>query len=256
MTIRWMTAFIDRPVDPFDNTVKFWMDATGSKLSETRGALDQFATLVPPGGDAYLRVQRVGDGGGTHLDVHVDDVDVLVERAAKAGALVERSGADPPLVFSPGGLPCCIVQHRGESVRPGPLLSGSGAASLVDQVCIDIPGDRFDEECRFWSTLTGWVTQSSSRHSEFKFLIRPAWSPLRILLQRRQDSVEPTRAHLDLASDDVKLVVADHVKLGAEILEEFDHWMAMRDPAGFAYCVTARSPRTGLLATPVPAYSA
>ncbi|HEX4862502.1 MAG TPA: VOC family protein, partial [Acidimicrobiales bacterium] len=160
------------------------------------------------------------------------------------------------LVGSPGGLPCCVVEHRDESTRPGRVMSGSGASSLVDQVCIDVPAKLFEDECRFWSAMTGWVVQSSSRHEEFKFLIRPGWSPLRVLLQRRADNDGPSRAHLDIASDDVKLIVADHVQLGATVLDEFDNWTAMRDPAGFPYCVTARNPGTGLLATPVPDYGA
>lgn len=232
------------------------MEATGSKLSETRGDLAEFATLLPAGGEAYLRVQRVENGGGTHVDLHVDDVEGFLIHAANAGGSVDRSSCAPALVWSPGGIPCCVVEHRGETTRPDPYLSGSGASSLVDQVCIDIPADRFADECRFWSTLTGWVVQSSSRYEEFKFLIRPGWSPLRMLLQRRRDNDAPTAAHLDIAADDVKMIVADHVRLGATVLDEFDSWTAMRDPSGFPYCVTARNPGTGLLATPVPDYGA
>lgn len=254
MTIQWITAFLDRPAAPFDSAVQFWMGATGCRLSETRGELAEFATLVPPGGDAYLRVQRVQNGGGTHVDLHVDDLEGLVERAAAAGARVEVASRGPAVLWSPGGMPCCLVEHHGESTRPGPLTSGSGASSLVDQVCIDVAAGIFDEECRFWSALTGWVLQSSSRHDEFKFLIRPAWSPLRVLLQRRDENDGPTGAHLDIASDDVKLIVADHIQLGATVHDEFDSWTAMRDPAGFSYCVTARNPGTGLLTTPVPDY--
>ncbi len=75
MTVRWLTAFIDRPGENFDETVRFWASVTGSSMSPTRGEHDEFATLIPPDGDAYLRVQRVAEGpGGSHLDVHVDDI--------------------------------------------------------------------------------------------------------------------------------------------------------------------------------------
>ncbi|HEX4865441.1 MAG TPA: VOC family protein, partial [Acidimicrobiales bacterium] len=86
MTIRWITAFIDRPAGPFEDAVQFWMEATGSRLSQPRGEFGEFATLLPPGGDAYLRVQRVQGGGGCHVDLHVDDVDDLASRATAAGA--------------------------------------------------------------------------------------------------------------------------------------------------------------------------
>lgn len=254
MTIRWMTASIDRPADPFDNAVEFWMETTGTKLSSARGDHKEFATLLPPGGDAYLRVQRVGDCGGSHLDLHVDDVESFVRRAHAMGAHVEHPPGGPPLIRSPAGMVACVVNHHGESIRPGALMSPQGAVSIVDQLCIDVPEDRFDEECAFWSGLTGWVLQSSSSHPEFKFLIRPAWSPLRLLLQRREDSDGPARSHLDIACDDVKLLVDDHLRLGAFLLEEFANWTCMIDPAGLPYCITRRNPHTGLLSTPTPDY--
>ena len=252
MTIRWITAFIDRPAAPFERAAEFWMDVTGSKLSEKRGERDEFATLLPPGGDAYLRVQRVKSGGGSHLDMHVDDIDGFVDRAEAVGAAVERGSRVPAVLRSPAGMVCCVVPHRGESIRPGPLLSPGGALNLVDQVSIDIPADQFDRECSFWSATTGWVLQSSSARSEFKFMIRPGWSPLRLLLQRRDDSEGPARAHLDIATDDIAVLVDDHLRFGANVAEEFDTWTAMTDPAGLPYCITGRNPRTGLLRTPSP----
>ena len=250
MTIRWMTAFIDRPPAPFEGAVEFWMEATGSKLSEERGEHGEFATLLPSGGDAYLRVQRVETGGGSHLDVHVDDIDRFVARAEGAGAEVQRGGQVPALLTSPAGMVCCVVSHHGESLRAGPLLSPGGALNVVDQICIDIPATEFKEECIFWSAVTGWMLQSSSARSEFKFLLRPGWSPLRVLLQRREDDDGPARAHLDIATDEVDVLVDDHLHLGANVSEKFAYWTSMTDPAGLPYCITARNPRTGLLTTP------
>jgi hypothetical protein len=129
-------------------------------------------------------------------------------------------------------------------------MSPGGAQCLVDQLCIDIPGDRFDEECEFWANLTGWELRSSSVRREFKFLTRPAWSPLRLLLQRRDDADGPARAHLDFASDEVDGLVRQHETLGASVAGVFDHWTVMNDPAGHAYCITSRDPRTGVLPLP------
>ena len=252
MTIRWMTAFIDRPAAPFERAVEFWMDATGCKLSENRGEHDEFATLLPSGGDAYLRVQRVESGGGSHLDVHVDDIEGFVGRAEAAGAEVAIDSRLPTLLTSPAGMVCCVVPHHEELIRPRPLLSPGGALNLVDQLCIDIPRDQFHTECSFWSAMTGWVLQSSAARSEFKFLIRPGWSPLRVLLQKRDDNDGPARAHLDIATDDIGVLVDDHVRFGAKVTEAFDTWTAMTDPAGFPYCITGRHPSTGLLSTPSP----
>ena len=60
---------------------------------------------------------------------------------------------------------------------------GKIVTSLVDQVCIDIPPARYDEECAFWAEATGWELRAGSR-PEFRFLVRPEAMPLRILLQR------------------------------------------------------------------------
>ncbi len=69
--IGWLTAFVDRDGVTFNEAVRFWLAATGSTLSTPRGDHTEFATLVPFDGDAYLRVQRVDVGGGSHLDLHV-----------------------------------------------------------------------------------------------------------------------------------------------------------------------------------------
>jgi predicted enzyme related to lactoylglutathione lyase len=248
VAIAWTTAFIDRPADVFDSAVTFWLAATASSLSATRGAHGQFATVVPPDGDAYLRVQRVDADRGSHLDLHVDDVEGFVAHALASGAEVERSITSPPILRSPAGMASCAVAYHGAGRRPAPTRSASGVLNLIDQLCIDIPAARFDQECEFWSALTGWELRASSVRQEFRFLVRPPDMPLRILLQRRNDDEGPAHAHLDIASDDVDALVADHEALGASVTERFDYWTVMTDPSGHPYCVTSRDPRTGLLA--------
>jgi hypothetical protein len=64
----WVTIFLDFPGDAFEAGVAFWREVTGYGLSSSRGEAGEFATLLPPDGDAYLRVQRIFDGaGGCHL---------------------------------------------------------------------------------------------------------------------------------------------------------------------------------------------
>jgi hypothetical protein len=60
--------FLDFPVGSFGAGVAFWREVTGSTLSPFRGATGEFATLLPPSGDAYLRVQRVAVPGPVQLD--------------------------------------------------------------------------------------------------------------------------------------------------------------------------------------------
>ncbi|MCP3935997.1 MAG: hypothetical protein GY708_11575 [Actinomycetia bacterium] len=43
--------------------------------STPRGDRQQFATLLPDEGDAYLRVQHTSEGPRIHVDLHVDDIE-------------------------------------------------------------------------------------------------------------------------------------------------------------------------------------
>lgn len=240
---RWLTAFLDRPADSFETAVQFWTTVTGSSLSAARGVHDEFATLLPPDGDAYLRVQRLQDGPpGSHLDVHVNDLGAFAAAAVEAGASEDARHDDVVVLRSPAGLPWCVVEHHGERTRPAAQRTAdAGAVHLVDQLCIDIPPSRYDQECAFWSRVTGWQLRRSSTASEFSHLVRPGWCPLRLLLQRRFDE-GPARAHLDLASSDVALAANHHVRLGASVEAVYENWTVLKDPSGAAYCITARDP--------------
>jgi hypothetical protein len=50
--VRWVWAFIDRPLDTFAEAARFWTRVSGTTLSPRRGEHEQFATLLPPRGEA------------------------------------------------------------------------------------------------------------------------------------------------------------------------------------------------------------
>ncbi len=117
----------------------FWQAVTASALSPPRGRSGEFATLLPPTGDAYLRVQQTGcPDARCHLHLHVDNVEAALKEAVQLGA----SGTGQPAhlgLTSPGGLPFCVVRDGGEADRPPPAAWPGGGQSLVDQLCLDIP---------------------------------------------------------------------------------------------------------------------
>jgi hypothetical protein len=247
VTVRWLTAFLDRPATSVGPATDFWTRVTGTTLSPVRGERGEFATLLPPDGDAFLRVQTVLAGpGGQHLDVHVDDVPAAAARAVALGARAEPQDGHVVLT-SPGGLTWCLVPAHGEALRPAPQRR-DGVASLVDQLCLDLPPEAFEAECAFWPAFTGWQLARGSR-PEFAVLVRPPGMPLRLLLQRLDDEPSGGRAacHLDLACTDVAREVARHEAWGAEVVATFPAWTTLRDPAGVAYCITRRDPLTGTL---------
>lgn len=249
MDVRWLTAFLDRPAGTRDTAAEFWTRVTGSALSPLRGARAEFATLLPPDGDPYLRLQTVLDGGaGTHLDLHVKDVAAAVDRAVALGARARQRDGYAALT-SPAGLPWCLVPADPDPPRrPTPLHREDGSTVLLDQVCLDVPPSGYEAEGAFWAELTGWELRPGSR-PEFGYLVRPAGIPLRILLQRLDTPPADGRAgcHPDLACTDVAAETARHEGLGARVLARFPNWTTLADPSGAPYCLTRRDPATGTL---------
>ena len=213
------------------------------------GRSGEFATLLPPDGDAYLRVQWTGSvAPGCHLALHVDAVEDAVEEARELGASAPGTNATANLgLTSPGSLSCCVVGGGGHAHRPAPTAWDWGGYSLVDQVCLDIPAYAHERECAFWSAMTGWSRRRGPR-PEFEYLERAGGMPLRLLLQRLDDGGGgPCRAQLDLACDDVSAECERHGQLGATVVRAMPNWTTLPDPAGLHYCVTRRDPLTGTL---------
>ncbi|GAA1104982.1 VOC family protein [Kitasatospora arboriphila] len=240
--IRWVYAFVDRPRERFAQAAGFWTAATGTSLSQRRGADGEFATLLSEGTDACLKLQGVADGtGGAHLDLAAEDVRALAGRAVELGASVLADEGDGLVVLaSPAGQSFCAVPWRGESRRPEVF-----AGTRLDQLAVDVPGGAFEAETAFWGGLTGWPVLTGSR-PEFRVVKSPAELPVRILLHRLDDP-RPTGAHLDFACADRAAARRAHEDLGAVFVAEHSHWTVMRDPAGGTYCLTARDPHTGAL---------
>lgn len=249
MRIRWLTIFFDFPDSDFGRGVAFWRAVTGSGLSEFRGQGEQFATLLPPDGDPYLRVQRVLDGpGGCHLDLHVDvteiSLDETASQAAELGGVIRyREAGEVMIVDSPGGFSFCFVPWDGENTVPGPSAAEDGARSRVTELCLDIPPGDFDRELAFWSELTGW-TANQSEHPELTCLNSPASLPFRLLLQRRDSAAPGDRvvAHPDFSCEDQPSVVSQHVRAGARIAREHPRWTVMTDTVNRAYCLVRVAP--------------
>lgn len=246
MSFRWLTVFLDFPADAFGSGVAFWRAATGSGLSAYRGPDGEFATLLPPDGDAYLRVQRLGAGdGGCHLDLQVDitsePLAATAERARALGATLLHTEEGLIVAESPAGFTFCLVRWDGEHAVPSPL-AGDAGATRVDTLCIDIPPARFERECAFWVALTGWEAMPAPVPG-FTFLRMPAGLPVRVILQRRQDAArgERARAHVDFGCPE-PAAVTHHVALGARVIASQQHWTVLADPAGREYCLIHRPP--------------
>lgn len=246
-----MTAFLDLSSDHHAEGASFWSALTGYDTSPVRGTAGEFATLDPPDGDAFLRVQRLHDGvDRIHLDLHVADPRAAADHAVRLGAreVADHTEDGYVVLTSPGGFEFCFVGHR-ESARPRPTTWPTGHDSLLDQVCVDVPHEHFEAERAFWAALTGWPERSSAVSTDFCSLERADGVPLRLLFQRlgADDGGDRTRAHLDWATTDRAAETERHVALGAVVRDVRPLWTVLSDPLGRVYCITDRHPVTGQL---------
>lgn len=238
----WLEAFLDLPEDTYDAGATFWSAVTGYPRGPQRGPEGQFATLVPPEGLDYLRLQRLADGPRIHLDLHVDDPGAAAAEAARLGASVAPSPFDEVAIMrSPGGFVFCFVPE-GAGERPPPRTWPDGHASYVDQVCLDVPPSRYDAELDFWAAITEWDRVDPEPGSEFGRLTPGPDQPLQLLVQRLDDEQDAVTAHLDWSATDREAEIQQHLAAGAVVQGRFEGWTVMRDPAGLTYCITGRTP--------------
>ncbi|WP_415842795.1 VOC family protein [Nocardia ninae] len=108
-------------------------------------------------------------------------------------------------------------------------------------MCLDIGPADHAAETDFWKSLTGWNFEQG-RMPEFARLRAAESLPIQLLLQRLEND-RPTSAHIDLSSSDIDATARWHETLGATVIDRYEHWIVMHDPAGATYCITARDPR-------------
>jgi hypothetical protein len=232
----WIQVFLDVPSDALEEAVAFWSGVTGWQPSERRGEDGQFLTLLPAAGSAYVKVQAVDGPAGLHLDLDSTDRPAAVDRAGELGATHAWTYHDVEVMRSPGGFTFCQTLVDG-----APSLARDGA-TILDQVCLDIPAAHWDAEVAFWAALTGREPQVGAL-PQFVRLVEDG--RLRLLLQRLDEPDGPVRAHPDLATADRAADTARHVDLGAVVRGVHDFWTVLAAPGGQVYCLTDRDPTTG-----------
>lgn len=194
--VDWMWLFVDTPSSAADTSLAFWQAVTATTPTPWRGDRDEFTTLRPDGEDAWFRFQRIDGPGGVHLNLDVADPATTIEEARARGATVLATRGTYNVMASPGGFVFCLTTTD----RPRHVGTRRGVTSRADQVCLDIPATRYDEEVVFWAGLTGWHLGSSVVRPEFHWIETPPSQPVRMLLQRLDEATEDrVTAHLDLA---------------------------------------------------------
>lgn len=241
--VGWIHVMLDLPAESAETTTTFWADALNWPLGEPWPEHPEFASFSPPTGDAYVHRQLGDHGPRVHLDLEVADPVGATERLASLGADVGPAHPHWQVMSSPGGLPFCIVRRRPRN-RPGPLAWGDRHRTRLVQVCVDSPAGRHDAEVTFWRAATGWRWVPGDAPEFAGKLYGASGSPIQLLFQRLggDDPARSTRVHLDLGSDDIEADADRLVALGAELIGPGDGWIALRDPAGLAFCTTGNPP--------------
>jgi len=231
----WLTVFLDYPPSELEAGVRFWKAGTGYSLSPTRGEANQYATLVPPTGDDYLRMQRLGDGPtGLHLDLHVRDPGAAAVAAEAAGAqLVTESPEGFFVLHSPAGFPFCLVTKPASAVPPA-VRWLSGHHSRVSQFCLDVPRTRYAAEVRFFRTLLGGDWQELD---EPETALLPAGSRAFDVRLQPAELATGVTAHLHIATDNLPAEVARLSALGARPRGNRPGKTILEAPGGTALCV-------------------
>jgi len=239
--VRWVWAFLDTVEADADESEAFWQNATRSQVSAQRGERGEFVMLVPEGGHAWVKLQRVHSGGGVHLDLDVGDVGSAAAAATRLGASVVHRFPEGTVVVlrSPGGFTFCLTSWANAGSHTTQVRVGE--PDLLDQVCLDVPGESYDAEVDFWERLTGWPRRAGAL-PEFTSLTRPDGIPVRLLFQRLGEPTGMARGHVDFACRDREASREVHLAAGATVTSEHEFWTVMRDPVGRTYCLTHRLP--------------
>ena len=105
---------------------------------------------------------------------------------------------------------------------------------LLRTIVIDSPTATHDAERDFWNVALGASLRRGVKHPEYHVLEHAAMTGT-VMTQDVGDA--PARVHLDIESDDVEAEVARLSAAGAEVVERFEGWTVLRDPAGLLFCV-------------------
>jgi predicted enzyme related to lactoylglutathione lyase len=242
VTVRWVHAFVDVPASQAEAARAFWSAVPGWRVGEPWAGHPEFTSLEPPDGTAYLHVQVIGGPPRVHLDLLGDPV-ADAGRLTTLGAERGFRGDGWQVMGSPAGLPFCVCGEPGPHERPGAVTRPGGQRGRLVQLCVDVPAARYDAELAFWRAATGWDDEPVDA-PEFARLVHRSESPLQLLVQRlgEDDGGTQARAHLDLGTDDLAAEVARVRALGARVLRRRGGFVALEDPVGLPFCVTANDP--------------
>lgn len=107
--------------------------------------------------------------------------------------------------------------------------------SRLAAVVVDCRDGDFERDIGFWSAALGRPARrpEDPESQNYAELEAPP-DEVTVLLQRVE---HPSRAHLDIETDDLEAEVARLEKLGAKRIAQIKRWWVMEAPSGHRFCV-------------------
>ncbi len=107
--------------------------------------------------------------------------------------------------------------------------------SRLGVVVIDCEAGNFERDMTFWGKAFGYdVKRSPNPESKMYVQLDTPPDQVKVLLQEID---HPSRAHLDIETDDIEAEVERLEKLGATRVAQIKRWWVMEAPSGHRFCV-------------------
>lgn len=116
---RLSTLMIDCLDGEFADSVAFWSAALGLKPARRPAANQRYLTLGRIDGPLYVRLQRVSEDPGYHLDIESDDLPGEVQRLEGHGATRKYRIKRWWVMEDPSGNAFCVIRPESEKFPRG-----------------------------------------------------------------------------------------------------------------------------------------
>lgn len=111
---RLSTLMIDCLDAEFEASVAFWSRALDLPVRRRPTADQRYLSLGVLPGPLFVRLQRVADDPGFHLDIETDDIRAERERMIRAGARPKARIKRWWVMEDPSGNPFCLVRPESD----------------------------------------------------------------------------------------------------------------------------------------------